>query len=112
VLGPGRGRSGAQVLGETLGARPHHISHIGITSASEASAVAAAAYESFARRFVVVEGTADGNPALRVGTHVSLSGMGGRFDNTYYVVLARHRYDLRGYETDFTAECAFLGAGV
>jgi phage protein D len=47
-----------------------------------------------------------------VGTNVKLSGMGQRFDNTYYVVRACHRYDLtRGYETDFEAESAFWGAG-
>jgi hypothetical protein len=43
---------------------------------------------------------------------VNLSGLGGRFDNSYYVTGARHRYDLRrGYETEFEAECPFLGRG-
>jgi phage protein D len=58
-----------------------------------------------------VEGTAEGNAEIRVGTHVRLSGLGGRFDNSYYVVQTRHRFDARGYETDFTAQCGFLGAG-
>jgi hypothetical protein len=36
--------------------------------------------------------------------------VGRRFSNTYYVTKCRHRFDLtRGYETDFTGECAFLG---
>ncbi|MGA2412563.1 MAG: hypothetical protein ABSG46_19535, partial [Candidatus Binataceae bacterium] len=62
--------------------------------------------------FVSVEGTAQGNPGLRVGTQVNLSGVGGRFSNSYYVVRVCHRYDLEhGYYTDFEAECAFLGAG-
>jgi phage protein D len=47
---------------------------------------------------------------VRVGTHVTLSGLGPRFSNTYYVTRCRHRYDLAsGYETDFTAVSAFLG---
>ncbi len=45
-----------------------------------------------------------------MGTHDTLRGLGRRYDNTYYVVRTQHRYDLtRGYETDFEAECAFLG---
>lgn len=111
-LGPGSGRTGARVLDEALGSRPHHIGHLAVSTDEEAQAVADAAFDGRARRFLVVEGTAEGNPALRVGTHLTLAGLGGRFDNTYYVVLARHRFDrTRGYETDFTAECAYLGQG-
>lgn len=110
ALGPGSGRKGADILRQGIGPRSHHIAHLGVTTAAEARALADAAYDARARRFLVVEGTAEGNANLRVGTHLVLSGMGPRFDNTYYVVLARHRFDLeRGYETDFTAECAFLG---
>ena len=40
-----------------------------------------------------------------------MTGLGGRFDNTYYVTSAYHCYDLeRGYETSFEAECAYWGA--
>src|SRR6266571_2189175 len=47
----------------------------------------------------------------RVGTHVNVAGLGDRFDNTYYVVEARHRYGVPtpGYVTDFRAECAYWG---
>jgi phage protein D len=111
-LGPGSGRTGAQLLRDSLGERSHHIAHLAVTTDDEARALADAAFDGWARRFLVVDGTADGNPALRVGTNVTLTGMGGRFDNTYYVTFARHRWDeSRGYETDFTAECAYLGAG-
>ena len=55
-------------------------------------------------------GTAEGNPSIRVGTHVRLTGLSRRFNNTYYVTRCCHRFDLeRGYETDFVAESAFLG---
>jgi phage protein D len=111
-LGPGRGRTGAQLLRQALGERAHNVAHLAVATDSEARALSEAAFDERARRLVLVDGTADGNPALRVGTHVSLSGMGGRFDNTYYVTFARHRWDeSRGYETDFLAECAFFGAG-
>ena len=108
--GPGRGRSGADLLSETLGRRSHQLAHLLAADAGEADAMAAAAFDERRRRFVTVNGTSEGNPAIRVGTHVTLSGLGPRFSNTYYVVGCRHRFDLqRGYETDFTAECAFLG---
>ncbi|NTX06650.1 phage late control D family protein [Myxococcus sp. CA051A] len=109
-LGPGGGRQGAEVLRSTLGARAEHLGDLSAMTDAEARALADAAFDQRARRFVCVEGTAEGNPSLRVGTHLSLRGLGRRYDNTYYVVRAHHRYDLtRGYETDFEAECAFLG---
>jgi Bacteriophage probable baseplate hub protein len=109
-LGPGRGRTGAEVLQAEVGAQARHVGHLAVSTSDEAQAVADAAFDGAARRFCVVEGTAEGNAALRVGTSVTLAGVGPRFENTYYVTHARHRYDLaRGYETDFTGECAYVG---
>ena len=108
--GPGAGSSGASVLRERVGERSEHISHVEIRNSGEAQAVADATFDDRARGFVRVHATAEGNPQIRVGTHTTLRGMGGRFDNTYYVVSACHRYDLkRGYETDFDGESAYLG---
>jgi uncharacterized protein len=110
-LGPGAGTTGADVLRDALGDRAHHLGHLAVTTEAEARALAEAAFDARARRFVCLEGAAEGNPALRVGTHVALTGLGPRFDNTYYVVLACHRFDqTRGYETTFEAECAYWGA--
>ena len=62
------------------------------------------------RRFLVAYGVSEGNPNLRVGSHLKLVGLGPRFDNTYYTSATAHRFDTtRGYETEFTAECAYLG---
>lgn len=109
-LGPGQGRTGAQLLQQTLGARPHHIGHLAALTSGEAQALADAAFDARARRFVCVQATAEGNPALRVGTHVKLTGIGSRFSNTYYITRAVHRYDSRsGYLTDFDGECAYWG---
>jgi phage protein D len=104
-LGPGRGREGASLLREALDERAEHIGHLAVGTREEAQAVAEAAYDLRARRFVTVEGTAEGNAELRVGAHVTLSGLNAQFDNTYYVVRC-----YQGYRTDFRAECAFLGA--
>ena len=72
--------------------------------------MADAIFAGQARRFLCIEATAEGNPALRIGANVTLVGLGSRFDNIYYVTRATHRWDVtRGYETDFEAECAFWG---
>ena len=108
--GPGSGRTGGSILSSALLERPHHISHLAMLDADEGNALAAAACDERRRRFVTAKGTAEGNPSIRVGTHLTLDGLGPRFSNTYYVVRCLHRFDgQRGYETDFTAESAFLG---
>jgi phage protein D len=108
--GPGHGSSGADLLRQALSERAHHIAHLAVTTDAEARAAADAAFDARARRLVVIEGLAEGNPALRVGTHVTINRLSSRFDNTYYVVRACHHFDQkRGYQTSFEAECAFLG---
>jgi uncharacterized protein len=109
-LGPGAGRRGSALLEAAVGARIEHLRDVPATTDDEARVIAETSFDRRARRFVCVDATAYGSPALRVGTHVRLIGLGPRFDNTYVVVRARHRFDLeRGYQTDFEAECAFLG---
>lgn len=109
-LGPGSGRDGKAMLEEALASRSEHLGHMAVATGEEAQAVAEAAFDLRARRFVRAEGTAEGNAQLRVGTHVTLSGISPQFDNTYYVARACHLYDLQqGYRTDFSAECAYLG---
>ena len=109
-LGPGSGRDGKAVLEEALESRAEHLGHVAVGTDAEAQAIAEAAFDLRARRFVRAEGTAEGNPQLRVGSGLKLTGVAPQFDNTYYVVRACHLYDLRqGYRTDFSAECAYLG---
>jgi Bacteriophage probable baseplate hub protein len=109
-LGPGSGREGKAALEEALESRAEHVGHMAVGTDAEAQALAEAAFDLRARRFVRAEGTAEGNPQLRVGTNLTLTGISPQFDNTYYVVRACHVYDQRqGYRTEFSAECAYLG---
>lgn len=109
-LGPGSGRSAAQLLADTFGEREEHIGHLAVATDAEARAIAAAAFAERARGFVRVDGRAQGNPALRVGSELTLAHVSPRFDNRYYVTRCCHRYDLAdGYVTDFGAESAYLG---
>jgi len=109
-LGPGRGKTGAQLLENAFGERSEHLSHVSAQNRPEAQALVNACYSQRARKFVCAEGVAVGNPNIRVGSHVNLLGIGPRFENTYYVTKTRHHYDaLQGYQTTFQAECAYLG---
>jgi phage protein D len=110
--GPGAGTSGGDWLARALERRSEHLGHLALATDAEARAVAEAAFDQRARRFVRLDGVAEGNAQLRVGSHVAVSGLSARWDNSYYVVEARHRYDVRaGYRTEFVAECAYLGEG-
>lgn len=111
-LQPGSGRPGKQILQDFLGDRPEHVGDLAILDQTEAQALADAIFDQRARPFVVVEGTAEGNPALRVGTKVQLTQLGGRFSNQYYVVRACHKFDFdHGYRTEFEAQCPYLSSG-
>ena len=75
--GPGRGRAGADLLSGA--AQPALAPDSGTSPRprdDEAGAIAEAAFDERQRRFVTVDGTAEGNPAVRVGTHVTLTGLG------------------------------------
>lgn len=109
-LGPGAGRTGGQVLEDALVRRAEHVGHVPVRTEGEARALADTAHGRRARGFVRLSGTLAGDPNVRVGTHLRLTGTSPRFANTYLVVRTCHRYDLQsGYETDVDAECAYLG---
>ena len=108
--GPGSGRAGSTIVRDAFGERAEQVANLVVRNNTEAQAVVDAEWEQRSRRFVTMRGTTEGNPQLRVGSHLKINGVGGRFSNTYYVVAATHRFDQeRGYETDFTAECSYLG---
>jgi len=110
ALGPGGGERGGALLEPALGRRAEHTGHLAVGTEAEARALASATRNGRARRLVTLHAVAAGHPALRVGAHVRLTGLGRWFANTFYVVEARHLFDLEsGYRTEFRAECAFLG---
>jgi Bacteriophage probable baseplate hub protein len=111
-FGPGSGATGADSLTQALQSRSEHLGQFAALNAGEAQAIADADFTQRSRRFVVAHGTAEGNADLRVGTHLTLTGLGPLFSNTFYVTATTHRFDTEnGYETQFTAECAYLGGG-
>jgi uncharacterized protein len=110
ALGPGEGRKGSDILPDALAERTHHSCHLFSHNQDEADAIATTVRNRRARRFLRVQGTTTGSPALRVGTHVKLTGLSQWFSNTFYVTSVRHLFDLRGgYRTEFEGQSAFLG---
>jgi phage protein D len=108
-LGPGSGRNGAALLRDVVEEVREHLGHQGPMRQDEAQSLAEAEFGRRARRFVRMDATATGDPAIRVGTRVTVSGVNPFFENDYTVVEATHRFDLAtGYMTDFLAEGAFL----
>ena len=110
--GPGSGQTGSYWLGQAWGSRSEQLSQYATLDQADAQALVDAEFAQRSRRFVVARGVAEGNPSLRVGSYLTLTGLGPRFSNTYYTTAAVHRFDpAKGYATEFTAECAYLGAG-
>jgi phage protein D len=111
ALGPGSGQSGKDWMRQALSSRSEQLAHYATLNQSGAQALVDAEYAQRARRFVVARGVAEGNPRIRVGTVLTLTGLGPRFSNTYYTTATIHRFDTElGYRTEFTAECAYLGS--
>ncbi len=109
-FGPGQGRKGSEFLQQALGDVREHVGVRAPMAQGEADKLAKALFGRRARRFLHVDGTAQGDANIRVGSWIALSGVNPFFANQYVVTEAVHRFDLAsGYVTDFLAEGAFLG---
>lgn len=107
----GSDTSGSSILSTALGGRTETIVRAAPLDTSDATALAKAAYLERARRFVCGTGLTSGTAGMMVGSRVSLSGLGGIFDGSYYVSRARHIYDVaEGYRTEFDVERPGIGA--
>jgi uncharacterized protein involved in type VI secretion and phage assembly len=90
-----------------------HVATEPVKTSSEGKALAQALLDKLANGYIAAEGTTDGNPKIRAGCKVKVSGVGERFGGTYRVATASHV--LRGggtYETHFANSPAhtLLGA--
>jgi len=71
-------------------------------SQSEAERMAQAVMDRAAGDFVVAEGLGTGNPSIKAGASISVSGLGNRFDGTYFVTGTTHTHGHdEGYTTRF-----------
>jgi len=71
-------------------------------SQAEADRLAQAVMDRAASDYIVAEGLGTGNPAVKAGASISVSGLGKRFDGTYFVTGTTHTYGhAAGYTTHF-----------
>ncbi|MFJ9558599.1 phage baseplate assembly protein V [Streptomyces fuscichromogenes] len=92
--------------GQGLGPAPSSTAHVvGTLPVANAEAAAAALAASVGGTFAEAEGEATGDPAIRAGATVRVSGIPGRFPTTWLVTRARHVFDMAesGYHTEFAA---------
>jgi len=110
-FGPGKGKSGKDVLAEKFSAVSMHMGRFGPMTDAAAQNLAQYEADRRSRAFVTAAGTAQGNSQIRVGSWVELAHVNAQFRNQYSVTRAIHRWDRRsGYLTDFEAQSAYLGA--
>jgi Bacteriophage probable baseplate hub protein len=106
----GGGEGGATILKRAFGDRPDTLAHGTPASDAQARALAEASYRHLARRFVVARGVAETRPDLRVGTKVTVKGVGPLFEGDYTVTDTAIRYDgQKGLRTEFCCDRPAIG---
>jgi phage protein D len=104
-------QSGGSLLEEAIAPRAERLVHMVPLTGEEAQNLAEANYRRVARRFVTGRGMAEGDGNIRVGAHITLTGLGAMFNGEYYVTEARHTFDgQRGFRTHFAVERPGLGS--
>ncbi len=96
-----------QTISDAFDGASVHIATEPVASHAEGQAVAQALLDKLANAYIAAEGVCDGNPRIKAGTAVAVTGVGQKFSGTYRVAAATHV--LRGgsmYETRFATEGA------
>lgn len=96
-----------QTVSEAFDDATVHIATEPVASHAEGQAVAQALLDKLANAYIAAEGVCDGNPQIKAGTAVEVTGVGQKFSGTYRIAAATHV--LRGgsmYETRFATEGA------
>ncbi len=67
-----------------------HVATEPVKSQSEATALAQALLDKLANGYIAAEGVCDGNPAIKAGAALHVSGLGSKFSGMYRVAAAMH----------------------
>lgn len=98
----GMSQTGAAATSRAFGATETVVVDLPVFSMDEAKAIATGLSNDVARNFITAEGLASGDPRIKAGSTVRLTGLGTRFNGSYYVTSATHTYGRTGYETHFS----------
>jgi phage protein D len=102
--------SGSSILEDSLGPRAETVVDRAPHDQVEAEVLAEAEYRRQTRRFLTGRGVCAGDGPLRVGTRLTLQGLGELFEGTYYVTQVRHSFTNQdGFLTQFSVERPGLG---
>jgi uncharacterized protein involved in type VI secretion and phage assembly len=71
-------------------------------SSGEADAMAQAMLDQLANAYLGAEGECDGNPAIKAGATLKITGVGSKYSGTYRVAKAVHMLTTGGYVTQFS----------
>lgn len=71
---------------------------------AEARQLAESRMQEHSVKLVTARGASIGLPELRAGRYITLSGLGGSLNTTYYIEKAQHQFDGSGYRTTFTLQ--------
>jgi len=89
-----------QRVADAFDAAPLHIATEPVKSKAEGDALTQALLDKLANGYVAAHGHAKGNPKIKAGAKVKVSGVGSKFSGTYRVAMSKHV--LRGtYDTYF-----------
>ncbi|MBN1285170.1 MAG: VgrG-related protein [Anaerolineae bacterium] len=99
------GSGGGAVAQSALSAAADTVIRRPVVTQAEADAVAQAVLDARNDKFVEAEGEAAGNPNLKAGTKVNLTGLGTRFSGKYVLTSVTHVFNADGeYVTRFKVE--------
>ncbi|MGO1068738.1 phage late control D family protein [Lysobacter sp. CA199] len=106
----GGNASGAQTLQQSFGRRADTYAHALPLSDGEARVFAESGFRHMARRFVTGRGVAETKAALRVGTRLTVKGVGPLFEGEYSVTEVQIRFEPKlGLRTEFWCERPSIG---
>lgn len=95
-------QSGAALVSAAFGARQEFVVDRQPSSQADAEQRAKAIYNQRMMELITGSGASIGDPALRAGTVIDITGLGNNFSGLYYVVRATHTIGSGGYETQFS----------
>ncbi|HEX6289750.1 MAG TPA: VgrG-related protein [Herpetosiphonaceae bacterium] len=100
----GDGKTGGEAAQESFGsAATLTVTNQPVRTQGEADYLAQATLDELSGGYLVAEGLCNGEPALKAGTTVEISGVGTRLGGKYFVTATRHEYTPKGgYTTIFT----------
>jgi len=108
----GGATSGSQTLQNAFGARVDTLAHGLPVDDAQARTLAEASFRHMARRFIVGHGVAETQTTLRVGSKLSITGVGPLFEGDYTVTEVQMCFDPKqGLRTEFWCDRPAIGHG-